>query len=93
MFYTTIRECNFHMQNKISLYRMKLQHLDLLFEREVHNMKVYCYAQFEVDPELKLLCLKLQDITVNKKTALLKEYFNMCKLIFNIRTCVAFALD
>ena len=45
------------------MHRMKLQFLDLLFEREKRNMKVRVYNNLLGDPEYKLLTLKLQDIT------------------------------
>ena len=66
-----------------------MNHLELLFERELRNMKVFCFSHVK-NKKYKDLTFSLQSITELQKKALLEQYFNMCKMIYRIRSTVAY---
>ena len=66
-----------------------MQHLSVLFDNELRNMKVFCFGM-ALKKKYKTLTFKLSLIQPRHKQALLHEYFTMCKLVFSIRAMVAY---
>lgn len=52
-------------------------------------MKVFCFKKVK-NKKYKQLTFSLQAITPAKKHALLEQYFNMCKMVYRIRSTVAY---
>ena len=69
-----------------------MDHLDLLFNQELRNMKVHCYNHVKKD-KYKKLTFALSSITTNHKKAVLKQYFSMCKMVYRIRAAAAYIWD
>ena len=88
-FLTQIYRINDQMQIRIKQHALKMDHLDLLFERELRNWKVYTYKNF-TQGKNQALTLKLSKIKIHQKESLLKEYFNMCKMVYRINSVVAY---
>lgn len=57
---------------------MRRNHLDLLFEKELKNMKIFCYNKVKLK-KYKRLSLKLSAIKEAHKHALIDEYYKMCQ--------------
>ena len=57
---------------------MRRNHLDLLFEKELKNMKIFCYNKVKLK-KYKRLSLKLSAIKEASKHALIDEYYKMCQ--------------
>ena len=57
---------------------MRRNHLDLLFEKELKNMKIFCYNKVKLK-KYKRLSLKLSAIKEANKHALIDEYYKMCQ--------------
>ena len=58
------------MQNRLKSHALKMKHLDLLFERELRIMKVYCFKNVK-NRKFKTLTFSLQAISEAQKRALL----------------------
>ena len=84
-----ITKINAQMHNRLKSHALKLNHLDLLFERELRTMKVYCFKNVK-NKKYKALTFSLQAITEAQKKALLKQYFDMCKMLYRIRSVVSY---
>lgn len=84
-----IYKINAQMQNRLKSHKLKMQHLDLLFERELRDMKVHSFKKVK-NKKYKQLTFSLQLVNETKKRALLEQYFNMCKMVYRIRSTVAY---
>lgn len=83
---------NTRISERLEQNILKMQHLNFLFERELHDMKVYYYKNYRAKSNQKLT-VKLSAIPLHAKQALLDEYFKMCRLMFKIRSYVNFTWD
>ena len=77
------------MRDRVSAHKLKMELLDVLFERELRNMKVFCFS-LALKKRYKALTFNLSAIRPRQKQALLKEYFNMCKTVYVIRSKEAY---
>ena len=50
------------MHNRLRSHKMKMNHLSLIFERELGQMKTYCYNNVK-NKKYKNMMLKLMSIT------------------------------
>ena len=64
----------------------------MLFEKELRNMKVFCFNLSLKNNYYKTLMFKLSAIKATHKKSLLSEYFNMCKMLYRVRSLVAYTL-
>lgn len=80
------------MNGRLKQHRLKMQHLDLLFERELFAMKSDAFSNFKKKRN-QILIAKYQNIRPEHKAALLQEYFNMCKMVYRIRNATAYSWD
>lgn len=69
-----------------------MQHLELLFDKELFQMKSYYFKNYQIKSNQQLT-LKLSEIHPCVKAGLLKEYFKMCKMMFRIRSLVTYVWD
>ena len=77
------------MSERVSSHKLKMQNLSVLFDNELRNMKVFCFSQ-ALKKKYKTLTFKLSLIQPKHKEALLNEYFEMCKMVYRIRSMVAY---
>lgn len=66
-----------------------MAHLDLIFERELRIMSKAAFNKIKMQ-KYKTMIRAFQRIQPNQKQAVLKEYFTMCKMVYRIRTTVAY---
>ena len=59
---------------------MRSRHLDLVFDKELKNMKIFCFSKVK-QRKYKKLSLSLSAIKECHKEALLAEYYKMCSLV------------
>ena len=69
-----------------------MNHLDFLFERELHEMKAYYYKYYKNKTNMSIT-IKLSSISANVKEIVLREYFKMCKMLYQIRSVVTYTWD
>ena len=69
-----------------------MNHLDILFERELRNMSKSAFNRIKT-PKYKAMIKQFQLIQPRNKQAVLKEYFSMCKMVYRIRCTVAYYQD
>ena len=80
------------MYIRLTQHRIKLQHLDFIFDRELYEMKAYYYKNYKIKNN-KSLIIKLSGIPQKVKETLIREYFKMCKMVFRIRSIVQYTWD
>lgn len=51
------------MKKRVDSHRLKMEFLDLLFERELRSMKVHCFGKAKYDMMCRELTFKLSAIT------------------------------
>ena len=69
---------------------MKKESLNLIFDQELRNMKIYTFRMGKQNKDYISLAIKLSSIKDKHKNALLKEYFDMYKMIYRIRSMVSY---
>ena len=60
-----------------------------MFERELQNWKVHTFKNFAPGKN-QALTFKLAQIKPQQKEYVLKEYFNLCKMVYRINSIVAY---
>ena len=75
------------MQSRLLQHRLKFDFLQQTFEQELRNMKIFSFKHTK-QKKYKQLALNLAAIESKHKDALLKEYFNLCKMIYRIASLV-----
>lgn len=80
------------MLNRMQLQKVKLGHMSGLFERELAILKVYYFKRFK-KKNYKQVTIKLDEIKPQKKDALLKEYFIMCRMLYRVRAKISMDLE
>ena len=79
------------MRLRLDTHDLKMAHLDLLFERELKQMKTLSFHRMR-NKRYKQLALALQSVTPKKKQIVLHEYFSMCKMVYRIRSTEAYMI-
>ena len=62
-----------------------------MYDSEIRNMKVFSFKHTK-QKKFKTLALKLSEVTRAQKEALLGEYFNLCKMVYRIRSVVSYVM-
>ena len=91
-FLTGIYRINGQMQARLRSHRLRLEHLDLLFERELAIMRQRHFTRLKTQKR-KTLAVNLSLIEEHHKRALISKYFDMCKLVYRIRSLVSQTWD
>ena len=92
-FLTNIYRINGHMQNRLKSHDLKKKALDNFFEAELRNLKIYAFKQSKINKEFMTLAVNLSTIRDVHKKALINEYFSLYKLVYRIRSIVAYYWD
>ena len=66
--------------------------MDLLYDRELKEMKIYFYRHHKIGNN-KDIALQLSEIPPNAKDILLREYFKMCKMLYRIRSLAMYTWE
>ena len=80
------------MQNRLMSQKLKMGTMTMLFEREIKNMKVYCFGRIQIN-RFKTLALSLSTIKKTHIQALIRQYYSMCKMVYRIRSVAAYTWD
>lgn len=78
------------MRNRLVSHKLKKDSLDLLFEDELKNMKIYAFKRSKQNKEFMSLAINLSSIKPEIKETLLKEYFDLYKMVYRIRSMVSY---
>ena len=81
------------MQNRLKSHDLKKKALDNFFEAELRNLKIYAFKQSKINKEFMTLAVNLSTIRDVHKKALINEYFSLYKLVYRIRSIVAYYWD
>lgn len=85
----------YHIQNQVKSrfeqHKLKKAFLDQMYDSEIRNMKVFSFKHTK-QKKFKTLALKLSEVTRAQKEALLDEYFNLCKIVYRIRSVVSYVM-
>ena len=80
------------MQNRLDHHKLQLEFLHTIWERELQHLKNHSMQNRKAKKNINL-AVKLSSISENTKNAVLQEYFNMFKMVFRIRSTVAYIWD
>ena len=80
------------MQSRLRQHKLKMIHLDFLFERELNRLRNHAFKNYK-KKKYQILTVKLNSVGENHKNALIREYFSMCKMVYRIRCVVAYMWD
>ena len=82
------------MQNRIENHKNQLDFLEFLWDRELEILKFYNMQPTRKGQKNNLaLAVKLSSIENRVKKAVIREYFNMFKMLYRIRSIVAYCWD
>ena len=81
------------MYQRLVIHERKFGFLEYLFDRELENVKFYTLRHAKKKKYFMKMAMALQKITQVQKCTVLKEYFKMCKMLYRIRSTVAYTWD
>ena len=80
------------MQNRLDHHKMQLEFLHIIWDRELQHLKNHSMQNRKAKKNINL-AVKLSSISESTKNAVIQEYFNMFKMVFRIRSTVAYIWD